>query len=129
VVGNWYTGGKHCWRNFENRKIGNVFACSSTTISLDNKRRLLSDSTYSKGAEISVHGISDNSGDVWTGGEEVEAEFWKSENWGRFYLWSHNQLCYGKTEATIGFRMLERCRDNLPWGSDFRWWWSLGRVK
>ena len=27
---------------------------------------------------------------------------------GMFYLWSHNQQCYGKTEVTIGFNMFER---------------------
>jgi hypothetical protein len=63
--------------------------------------------------------------------EQVGVEFWiwKPENSERFYLWSHNQLCYRKTEATIGFSMFERWGDNLPRGSDCRWWWSLGRVK
>lgn len=31
-------------------------------------------------------------------GGNVEAEFWKSDNWKCFWLRSHNQRCYGKME-------------------------------
>jgi hypothetical protein len=44
-------------RNSENRKIGNVFTCGTTTSCATVKRRLPSDYAYLKDAETTFHGV------------------------------------------------------------------------
>ena len=125
----FFEGGEVCQAKFFACRIWNVFAYRFTHISAIVKWIVPCDSVYQIGPVSTPHNLFNSSGDGLWGVEVYWAEFWKSKFLSCFHIWSHNQWCYDKMEATIGFSTSNRSRNYLPRYSDCRWWWYLRGVK
>ena len=109
--------GKTWCQNFENRKIGDVFAYGTTTISAMVKWMLPLELTRPIGLETVLT-------DILIPGNTEEgkgiATIWKSEFWNCFCLRSHNQGTYVKSEGTSGFSSSNWSRNRLDGISNSR---------
>ena len=73
-------------QNSENRKIGNVSACTATTTGPSDKRRPQLDSARQIGLGSTSHDFSDCSGELQEGGEVCWAEFFMLAEFSAFRL-------------------------------------------
>ena len=120
----YYRGKKWCWGNFENLKIGSVFACTARTHGDRVKQRAQLDSARWIGLGTAIHGVFDRCGDVWTTGEKVPGQFRKLKILALLWLWTHNQLSYDRRECTTRFSLWNMPREHLS-RTFWLWWWPV----